>query len=422
MKILIKQAKIIFPESSLHQKIMDILIDSGKINEIKKSIIANDAKIIEANDLHVSLGWVDMQAVSGYPGYEYKEDIESLIKCAAFGGFTGIGLHTKNTPQFDHRSQIESIVSASKNKAVSIYPFGAVSQSAKGVELSEMYDMKLAGAFAFSDYKNTLNNSGTLLRALQYTKNINSLLINFCVDKSLIDGGQMNEGETSTTLGLKGMPALAEEIAVQQAISVLNYVDYKMHIPLISCKGSIEAIKKAKQNNLNVTCGVSSIHLLLDDAELSNFDTNLKLNPPLRNKKDKIALKNALESGIIDVVVSDHCPQDIESKELEFDYAKFGAINLQTCFASAYTALGNDLLDVLINSLTIKPRKILGLNSEGLAIGEPACLTLFSTSEITELTDKNNFSKSKNSPFFNKKLSGKVLGVINNNKLILNEN
>lgn len=419
MNVLIKQAKIICPQSSFHNKTVDVLIENGTISQIKKNISASGVKTIEADDLLLSIGWFDMQANLCDPGYEHKEDLESGLKAAAAGGFTGIALMSGTNPPLHNKAQIEYIVNRGKNNLTDVYPVGTLSHNQEGKDLSEMYDMKLAGAVAFGDYKNPIKDAGLILRALQYTTNIDSFIITHCDDKTISHGGQMNEGETSTMLGLKGIPALAEEIMLQRNISVLEYAGGKMHIPTISTKGSAELIKKAKANGLHITCGVAAHNLLLDDTVLSDFDTNYKVNPPLRNKKDVEALRKALDNGVIDVVVSDHRPQDIECKDLEFDLADNGIIALQTAFTSALTAM-KDETEALINALTVNPRKILGLEIPKIEEGEKANLTLFTVSGETKLNEKDFYSKSKNSPFINKALQGKVIGAVNNNKGVWN--
>lgn len=415
MNVLIKQAKIICPQSSFHNKTVDVLIENGTISQIKKNISASGVKTIEEDDLMLSIGWFDMQANLCDPGYEHKEDLESGLKSASAGGFTGIALMSGTNPPLHNKAQIEYIVNRGKNNLTDVYPVGTLSQNQEGKDLSEMYDMKLAGAVAFGDYKNPIKDAGLILRALQYTTNINSFIITHCDDKTISHGGQMNEGETSTMLGLKGIPALAEEVMLQRNLSVLEYAGGKMHIPTISTKGSVELIKKAKTNGLQLTCGVAAHNLLLDDTVLSDFDTNYKVNPPLRNKKDVEALRKALDNGIIDVVVSDHRPQDIECKDLEFDLADNGIIALQTAFTSALTAMKGET-EALVNALTVNPRKILGLEIPKIEEGEKANLTLFTASGETKLNEKDFYSKSKNSPFINKPLQGKVIGTVNNNK------
>ena len=421
MNILIKQAKLISEKNSNNGKIVDILIEAGKITEIKKSITAKgNFKVIEEEGLCVSIGWLDMQTVSCDPGFEHKENVDSLIECAAAGGFTGICIHNYNQPALHGKSQIEYLLNKTKNKVVEVYPVGTVTVDAKGKELAEMHDMKLSGAVAFSDHKHIIKDAGTLMRAIQYATNVGSFIITHCNDESISHGGQMNEGETSVGLGLKGIPAMAEELMVERNLTVLEYTGGKLHFPTITTKGSVDLIKKAKANGLNVTAGVASVNLLLDDSVLKDFDTNYKIDPPLRNKKDVQALRNAVENGNIDVIVSDHFPQDTESKELEFDLAENGIINLQTSFSCALEALKEENIDSIIRAFTSSPRNIMGIEIPKVEEGSDANLTLFTLSGETTLTDKNNLSRSKNSPFLNKALKGKVIGVINGAKSYFN--
>ncbi len=421
MNILIKQARLLSSSHPLHNKVIDILVEGGKITEIKKSIsVKGNIHVVEQNGLCVSAGWIDMQATSCDPGFEHKENLDTLVKCAAAGGFTAVCIHNYNQPALHSKSQIEYIINKTRNKVVDVLPFGTITVNGMGKDLAEMYDMKLSGAKAFSDHKHTLSDAGTLLRALQYAGNIDSLIIAHCHDDSLAGGGQMNEGETSVTLGLKGIPALAEELMVQRNLAVLEYVGGKLHIPSISTKGSVELIKKAKVAGLKVSCGVAAINLFLDDSLLKEFDSNYKVNPPLRSKKDVLALRHGVESGVIDVIVSDHVPQDIESKELEFDLADFGIINLQTAFNCALEGVKEKHIEEIIMAITEKPRALLGLEPIKIAEGEEANLTLFSVDASTTLTEKSNQSKSRNSPFLNKTLKGKVVGVMNGAKSYFN--
>jgi len=417
MTILIKAAKVVAHGNKNHLKHTDILIENGIITRIKNFIPARGGeKIIEHPHLCVSAGWLDMQAVSGDPGFEFKEDLDSLVKCAAAGGFTEVCVHQFNEPALDNKAQIEYIKNKTRNKVVNVIPFGTITTKGKSDDLTEMYDMKMSGAAAFSNYKNPVKNSGTMLRALLYAKNLNTPVINHCSEESLAGKGQMNEGETAVALGLKGIPALAEELMLQRDIMLLQYAGGKLHVPLISSKGSVELIKKAKSSGLHITCGVSPVHLLFDESELNDFDSHAKLNPPLRNKKDMRALRSALEQGVIDVIASDHCPQDTESKELEFDLAEFGMINLQTAFGCALTALKEKHIEQIIASLTANPRKILNLKQVKLEVGETANLTLFTCREDSVLSEENNHSKSKNTFLFGKKLQGKVYGIVNGSK------
>ena len=421
MNILIKQATIVDSTSPFNGKIMDILIEKGIITQLKKTI-ANEKnyKTIEADGLCVSVGWLDMQVNFCDPGNEHKETLENGLRAAAKGGFTAVCVMSGTNPPLHNKAQIEYVKNRAKDSLVDVFPIGTISHNQEGKDLSEMYDMQLAGAVAFSDYKKPIKDAGLILRALQYSANINSFIITHCDDKTISHDGQMNEGVTSTKLGLKGIPALAEELMIQRNLQILEYTGGKIHFPTISTKGSVELIKKAKANGLSVTAGVAAHNLLLDETELEGFDTNYKVNPPLRSKEDVTAVRKALENGIIDVVVSDHNPQDIESKDLEFDLANNGIIALQTAFNCMVTGVSKITLDKIAEALAENPRQILGLENETIKENAKANLTLFTLNDKTTFTEKDNISKSKNSPFIGKTLNGKVVGVINNGKVVLN--
>jgi len=417
MNLLIKQATIIDTDSPFNGKVVDILIDKGVITQIKKTITSEkNIKTIEVDGLHVSTGWIDMQVNFCDPGYEHKETIENGLDAAAKGGFTGVCLLSGTNPPLNTKAQIEYVVNRSKNNLVDVFPIGTLSQKQDGKDLSEMYDMKLSGAVGFSDYKTTTKDAGLIVRSLQYSANINSFIITHCNDTTISHDGLMNESATSTRLGLKGIPALAEEIMLQRNIQILEYTGGKMHIPTISTKGSVDLIKKAKAKKLNITCGVAAYNLLLDDSELEGFDTNFKVDPPLRTKEDIDALKKGIVEGIIDVIVSDHHPQDVESKDLEFDLAEDGMIGLESCFAVLNTALHSKLsIENIINTLTKNPRHILGLETLTIKEGVDANLTLFVPVKQFVFAKSHIISSNKNSGFIGKELKGEVFGVINKN-------
>jgi dihydroorotase len=418
MNILIKQATVIDSTSQYNGRVVDILIEKGVITQIKKNIVPEKGiKTIEADGLHVSAGWLDMQVNFCDPGYEHKETLDNGLKSAAKGGFTSVCLMSGTNPPLHNKAQIEYVVNRAKGNLVDVLPIGTLSHNQEGKDLSEMYDMKLSGAVAFSDYKKTGKDAGLILRALQYSQNINSFIIAHCDDKTISHDGLVNEGVMSTKLGLKGIPALAEEIMLQRNIQILEYTGGKMHIPTISTKGSVELIKKAKAKKLNITCGVAAYNLLLDDSELEGFDTTYKVNPPLRTKEDIDALKKGIADGTIDVIVSDHNPQDIESKDLEFDLADNGMVGLESCFGVLNAALGSRLsLEAMIDTLTKNPRAILGIDSVTIKEGVEANLTLFNPTKKYIFDKSHLVSSNKNSGIIGKELKGGMIGVVNNNQ------
>lgn len=421
MNYLIKNAKVVDANSPHNAKRVDILIEQGVITQMAANIKTDkNVKVIEQENLYASPGWFDMQANFCDPGFEHKEDLQSGMQAAAQGGFTGVCIMPATNPPLHSKSQIEYVVNACKNNLVDVYPAGCLTHNSDGKEMTEMFDMKQAGAVAFTDYKNSIKDSGLLVRLLQYAENTNSLIITHCEDKGLTGGGQMNEGEAATHLGLKGIPALAEELMVQRNINLLAYAGGKMHVPTISSKQSADYIKQAKNKNLNITSGVAAHQLLLNDNALADFNTNLKVTPPLRDKNEVEGLKRAVINDAIDVIVSDHCPEEIENKDVEFDHAAFGIIALETAYASANTALhGKIEQEKLIEKLSINPRKILGLPIPGLKTGEKANITLFNPDVKWEFTQKHITSKSKNTPFVNYSFMGKAVAVINNGKMVL---
>jgi dihydroorotase len=420
MNLLIKQATVVDSTSPHNGRVVDILIEKGVITQIKKSIVPEKGiKTVDVEGLHVSAGWLDMQVNFCDPGYEHKETLNNGLRSAAKGGFTSVCLMSGTNPPLHNKAQIEYVANRAKDNLVDVLPIGTLSHNQEGKDLSEMYDMKVSGAVAFSDYKKSTKDAGLILRALQYSQNINSFIITHCDDKTISHDGLVNEGVTSTKLGLKGIPALAEEIMLQRNIQILEYTGGKMHIPTISTKGSVELMKKAKAKKLNITCGVAAYNLLLDDSELEGFDTNYKVNPPLRTKEDIDALKKGLADGTIDVIVSDHAPQDIESKDLEFDHADNGMVGLESCFGVLNTALSAKLsIENIVDSLTKNPRSILGLDAVSVKEGVEANLTLFNPTKKYVFDKSHIVAANKNSGIIGKELKGEVIGVVNKDKII----
>lgn len=420
MNFLIRKAKITDPNSPHNGKIMDVLVENGAISQLGASIKTDkQVKVIEHENLHLSPGWFDMQACFCDPGFEYKEDLQSGMHAAASGGFTGVCIMPNTNPPLQSKAGIEYVLNAAKNNIVDVFPSGCLTVNSEGKEMTELFDMKQAGAVAFTDYKTPVKDAGLLVRLLQYAENTGTLIITHCEEKSLSGGGQMNEGEASTRLGLKGIPSLAEEIMLQRNIHVLSYAGGKLHVPTVSSKLGADHIKQAKNRGLTITAGIAAHQLLLQDHLLESFDTNLKLIPPLRDKNETEALKKALLNDSIDVIVSDHCPEDTESKDVEFDHAAFGMIALETAYAAANTALhGKITPDKLVEKLSINPRKILGIKVPVIKAGEEANLTLFNPDKKWIFEKKHIASKSKNTPLVGYEFTGKTLGVINNGKYV----
>jgi len=419
MQVLVKSATIVDPTSQHNGKVLDILIENGTITDIKAKIPQGGIKkVIEANDLHISPGWFDMQANFCDPGFEYKEDLLSGIKAAAAGGFTGVAVVPSTNPSLYSKTQIEYIVNKTSGQLVDVYPIGALSQKLEGKDIAEMYDMKLSGAVAFTDDIHPVMNAGLLHRALLYTKSFGGLIMSRCNDTSLATGLCVNEGKISVQLGLKGEPSIAEEIMVTRELFLAEYAESRLHISSISTEGSVNLVKNAKKKGLQISSSVNAYNLAFEESELLNWDTNFKLSPPLRGKNDIKALKKALSEGTIDVICSDHRPEDEENKKLEFDLATPGMLGLQTLYSlvNMYSELSQA---EIINKIAINPRKILGLEVPTVNKGSKANITLFSPSLEWVLEKKDIQSKSYNSPLINKKLKGKSLSIINHDSLTM---
>lgn len=421
MNTLIKSAKIIDCNSKYNGKTVDVLIEKGIITKIDKSITnTKKYKEISFKGLHVSNGWFDLRANFCDPGNEHKEDLNSGLEATAKGGFTGVLIMPDTNPTADNKGAIEYIINKTKTNIVDVFPSGALSHKCEGNEIAEMYDMHLAGAVAFTDNKKSIESAGLLNRALLYSQSFGGVIMNFPSNSELSKNGQINEGVISTSIGLKGIPALAEELMVSRDIYLAEYCNAKIHLTNITTKQSVKLIKEAKKRGIKVTADVNAHNLLLSEAELSSFDSNYKVCPPLRTKEDIKALIAGLKDGTIDAICSDHTPEDIEEKQCEFDNAAFGIINAQTAFSVANTALLGKLeLTEFISKITTTPRNILGLKSSEIKEGSIANLTLFNPNEKWEINKKDIVSKSKNSPFIEKELTGKVFGIVNNNTMIL---
>ncbi len=455
MQLLIRAAKLIDPSSPHHDQVRDVWVENGLIRQLGENLpVPEGARVIEGENLYLSPGWVDMRVAAKDPGYEHKEDMASLCRAAAAGGFTDIAVLPHTSPVVDSKNTLGYLRRMAEGQPVAVHPIAAVTLGAAGVDFTDMIDLHQAGAVAFSDGDHPLQNPDLLLKALQYLQPFDGLLMNRPEETLLTRFGQMHEGIQSTLLGMKGMPALAEELMIERDLRLLEYVfsrnlvsvspglkfgasgrvvsegtvslapDFNpgaavetdriqpsvLHFSTISSARSVDLIREAKKRGLPISCDVAAHQLVFDDSALAGFDTNLKVNPPFRSRADVDALWAGLADGTINAIVSDHNPQDEESKNLEFDQAEFGITGLETVFAAAMTHNQTLPLNQLITALTSHPRQILRLPPVTIAEGEPARLTLFDPTQSWTFTKTR--SKSKNSPFLGQTLTGRVLGTV----------
>ena len=417
MNTIIRDAKIIDSESPFHNQTVDILIVDGSIKKIGTSLPnTENTTEVKLDNLHVSQGWFDSSVSLGEPGFEERETIANGLDVAARSGFTAIALQPNSYPIMDNQSQINFVKSKANGYATQLFPIGALTKGSDGKDMTELFDMKNAGAVAFGDYNKSLDNANLLKIALQYVQDFDGLVIAFAEDSNIKGSGVANEGIVSTRLGLKGIPNLAEELQIARNLFLLEDTGGKLHIPTISTAKSVQLIKDAKAKGLNVTCSVAVHHLALTDSTLEGFDTRYKVSPPLRTEIDRKALLAGILDNTIDMITSDHNPIDIEHKKMEFDLAKNGTIGLESAFGALLTVLP---LEKVIEKLTAG-KATFGIESQTIAEGSKANITLFNPNGKSKFTKENILSKSKNSAFLGIEINGKAYGIYNQGKLVLN--
>lgn len=423
MKILLKNARIIEPSENVDQ-VADILIVDGIIEKIAQKIAASgNVQEYNLDGKIVAPGFIDMHVHLREPGYEHKETIETGINAAAAGGFTAICCMPNTNPPIDDASVVKFIKEKSEktlNGLVDVYPVAAATKLREGKELSPMIELVEAGAVAFSDDGSPIDNPEIMRRALEYSNMLGKIIIQHPEDRSLAKGGVMNEGLVSTSLGLPPIPSIAEEIMIDRDIQIAKYVGASYHAAHISTAGSVEIIRQAKKKNIPVTCEVTPHHFTLTDEAVRTFDTNTKMNPPLRTKADVDAIKEGLRDGTIDVIASDHAPHSFDEKEVEFLEAPFGIVGLETAIGLAITELViPKILSInqLIEKFSINPRKILRLHSVKIKVGEKPNFTILDIQKRWKVVSQKFKSKSKNTPFDGRTLIGKCFAIINKGRL-----
>ncbi len=418
MITLLKSATIIDKASPFHNQRKDILITNGIITAVENNIEhTEEYQIINLEDLHVSPGWFDTSVSFGEPGYEERETVINGLQVASKSGFTAVAVNPDTSPIIDHKSAIEFLIHKGSFSATKLFPIGALTQQSKGHEMAELFDMQQSGAIAFYDYKKSIEHDNLLKIALLYAQNFDALILSFPKNMKIAGEGVAHEGVNATKLGLKGIPALAEEIQIARDLFLLEYTGGKLHIPTISTEKSVQLIREAKNKGLRVTCSVAVHNLILTDNELYGFNGNKKVSPPLRTQKDIDALISGIKEGVIEIITSDHTPIDIENKKVEFSIAKDGSIGLESAFGILNSILD---LETIIACLSTNPKKIFGIENTSVTINQKADLTLFNPNGKSVFTEKQILSTSKNSIFINTPIQGKTYGIYANNQTVLN--
>ena len=423
MKIIIKGGRVIDPKTNL-VKVTDVYINDGIIEKIAENIDATDAEIIDAKGKIVAPGLVDMHCHLRDPGYEYKEDIESGTRSAAKGGFTSVACMPNTDPVIDNAPLAQFVINKAKQVGkVNVYPIGAISKGLKGEQLADIGELKFAGVVGVSDDGCPVNSSSLMRRAMEYAKMFETLVISHCEALDMLDEGVMNEGYTSTFLGLKGINSAVEEIQVARDVILSEKTDTPIHICHVSTVGSVEIIRQAKKKGLKVSCETCPHYFTLTEEACIGFDTNAKMNPPLRTQKDLEAIIEGLADGTIDAIATDHAPHHVDEKNLEFNEAKNGIVGFETALGLGYTYLvktGKLTLNEFIKKMTANPANLLGLNKGTIEEGKTADIVVIDTENEYEVKVSDFESKAKNSPYDGYKLFGKAQTTIVAGKIIVN--
>lgn len=421
MTILLRQVKITDPRSPHNGLVKDILIQDQVISSITDHYKGKADQEFDLNQVQASPGWVDPFVHFCDPGMEHRETLVTGASAAQHGGFTTVFAMPNTNPCTDSKSQVSYILQQNKQLPIHVLPLGALSKKLEGKDLAEMIDMHSNGAVAFSDGLYPVQSTLLFLKGLQYVKAFDGVVIQMPIDKSLGSLGLMNEGILSTRLGLPGIPAIAEELIIQRDIELLKYTSSKLHITGVSTAKGIALIAAAKKEGLQITCSVTPYHLFFTEEDLKDYDTLLKVFPPLRTKEDQKAIIASVENGTVDCISTHHMPQDWDGKTIEFENAKAGIASIETSFAAVKQVIPSLSETKLSELFSTNARNIFNLNAATIAEGAEAELTLFSAQETTNLSKENSKSKSANSPFWGIALKGKVLGTYVKGKISINK-
>lgn len=408
-KYLIKGGTAVFADRC---EVCDILTEGNKIVRIAPEIEDAEAETIDAAGLHVFPGLIDMHVHLREPGFEYKEDIASGSAAAVHGGFTQICCMPNTSPVCDNAAVVGYIVARGKEAGMcKVHPIGSITVGEEGKQLSEMGKMKEAGAVAVSDDGRPVSDARMMRLGIEYASDFGLLCLSHCEDKSLVDGGVVNEGYNSTLAGLKGIPRAAEEIMLAREIILAETLHKRVHICHVSTKGGVQLLREAKARGVAVTAETCPHYFSLTDDAIMSYDANTKVNPPLREAEDVAAIKEGLRDGTLDCIVTDHAPHHRDEKLVEYNLAAFGISGIETSFSLSYTnlVLGGVLtLPQLAEKMSAAPARILGLEGGALAEGQPADIMLADLSESYTIDSRAFVSKGKNTPFDGQTVSGRV--------------
>ncbi len=408
-KLLIKGGKLVFADGVREG---DILADGGKIIKIGQGLEDAGAEVVDARGLHVFPGLIDMHVHLREPGFEYKEDIASGSAAAVHGGFTQVCCMPNTQPVCDNAAVVGYIVARSKEVGLcKVRPIGAITKGEAGESLAEMGKMKDAGAVAVSDDGRPVSDARMMRLAIEYASDFGLLCLSHCEDKSLVDGGVVNEGYNSTLAGLKGIPRAAEEIMLAREIILAETLGKRVHICHVSTKGGVQLLREAKARGVRVTAETCPHYFMLTDDVIVTYDANTKVNPPIREAEDVAAIREGLRDGTLDCIVTDHAPHHRDEKSGEYNLAAFGISGIETSFSLSYTALvksGVLTLEQLADRMSAAPARILGLEGGSLKEGGVADIMLADLDEKYTIDPKDFLSKGKNTPFAGREVYGRV--------------
>lgn len=420
MNVLIKGGRVIDPSQGIDDT-LDILVAEGKIKEVGKGLKAPGAETVDAKGMLVVPGLIDMHVHLRDPGLEYKEDIASGTRAAAAGGFTSVACMPNSKPVNDNKTVTAYILDKARTEgAVNVFPIGAITQGSKGEALAEMGELKEAGCVAVSDDGHPVANAELMRRALEYARGMGIMVISHAEEKALVGEGVMNEGFTSTELGLKGIPRVAEDIATARDVFLAEYTASPVHIAHVSTEGSVRIVREAKARGVKVTCETAPHYFSLTDDAVRGYNTNAKMNPPLREADDVAAVKSGLADGTIDAIATDHAPHHLDEKESEFNLALNGIIGLETSLSLSLKLVEEGVLDLgtLIGKMSCNPASILGIERGSLNAGAVADITVIDPDREWVVTEEGLASKSKNSPWLGMTMKGCAAYTIVGGKVV----